>query len=130
MAEEKGSFWDVLKGFVFGSLAGAVLGMLFAPKSGKELRKDIKSKTDEVVERGKETYNVQKEKVQETIETGKQAAAQRSSEIKEKIEETREKVRQGIDSATDFARQRIRVVAQEQKKAEESGAGEEKKTVK
>ncbi len=130
MAEERGSLWSNLKSFIFGSLAGVVLGMLFAPKAGKELRKDIRSKTDDMIERGKESYQTQSKKVQEALETSKQAAAQKSNEIKEKIEETREKVRQGIDSATDFARHKIGIMSQEQKKAEETGKGEEKKNVK
>lgn len=50
-----------LKGILFGALAGAVAGLLFAPKPGRELRGDIKEKADEArialekaVERAKE----------------------------------------------------------------------------
>ena len=35
---------NFFKGLVIGSLAGAVGGIVFAPKSGKELRSDIKGK--------------------------------------------------------------------------------------
>jgi gas vesicle protein len=42
------------KGFIFGLLAGsaigAVLALLYAPKSGRELRSDLKAKTDELMD--------------------------------------------------------------------------------
>ena len=54
MAESK-----FVKGLVIGALAGGILGavmaLLYAPKSGKELRADIKSKADDLME-GAEEY--------------------------------------------------------------------------
>ena len=39
--------------FLAGAAIGAGLGILFAPKSGKETRADIKKKLDEIVEQAK-----------------------------------------------------------------------------
>ena len=43
--------------FGLGALAGAAVGgviaLLFAPKSGKELRQDVRGKTGELIESGK-----------------------------------------------------------------------------
>ena len=36
---------DFLKGLVTGAVIGGILGILFAPKSGEETRKDIKEYT-------------------------------------------------------------------------------------
>ena len=37
----------LLIGFLTGSIVGSVIALLYAPKSGKELRGDIKIKSDE-----------------------------------------------------------------------------------
>lgn len=51
--------------FLTGALVGVGLGMLFAPKSGKELRKDLKDKFDELVKRAKD---IDTDEVREYIE--------------------------------------------------------------
>ena len=53
---------DVLKGLFIGGLIGIALGILFAPKSGKETRDDILLKTDEMLARVKEEYEKALEK--------------------------------------------------------------------
>jgi len=40
----------LLVGFLAGSAIGAVLALLYAPKSGKELRADIRQKTDDILD--------------------------------------------------------------------------------
>ena len=45
-----------VKGLIFGCVGGALAGLLFAPKSGKQLRKDIKHKGSEAVKDTKEFY--------------------------------------------------------------------------
>ena len=40
--------------FVAGAAVGAGLGLLFAPKTGKEMRKELKKKIDELIEKTKE----------------------------------------------------------------------------
>lgn len=50
--------------FVLGAAVGAGLGVLFAPKSGKETRKELKIKIDELIEKAK---NIDIKEVQENI---------------------------------------------------------------
>ena len=53
--------------FVLGGIAGALAGILLAPKSGKELRGSISSRAGEARERGRETYFEAHERMQERI---------------------------------------------------------------
>ena len=50
--------------FLAGAAVGAGLGILFAPKSGKETRADIKKKIDEIIEQAKQ---IKAEDVKEMI---------------------------------------------------------------
>jgi len=51
-------------GFLLGALVGAGLGVLFAPKSGKETRQELKEKFDDLVKKVKE---LDKEEVKEAF---------------------------------------------------------------
>ena len=59
MSEKNG---DLLRGLFIGGLIGMALGVLFAPKSGKETREDITRKADELLARTKEEYEKAVEK--------------------------------------------------------------------
>jgi gas vesicle protein len=50
MDQNNGVVKGLLIGFLAGSAVGAVLALLYAPKSGKELRADIRQKTDDILE--------------------------------------------------------------------------------
>ena len=50
--------------FVLGALIGAGIGVLFAPRSGKETRKKLKEKMDDLVNKAKE---LDKEEVKEAV---------------------------------------------------------------
>ena len=53
--------------FVLGGLAGALAGILLAPKSGKELRGSMASRAGEARERSRETYFEAQERMQERL---------------------------------------------------------------
>jgi gas vesicle protein len=50
MASENQSGSSVFLGFLAGGAIGAILALLYAPKTGRELRNDIKSRTDEYLD--------------------------------------------------------------------------------
>ena len=84
--------------FIAGIAAGAALGVLFAPKSGKETREDVKKSLEELV---KKVKNIDVKEVQETftkkIEEIKKELADLDKEkvvsiAKEKAEDIKEKL--------------------------------------
>ena len=56
MPENEKDSGNFLRGFVIGSVLGALAGVFFAPKSGKELRSYVKEKGSEVSKDAKEIY--------------------------------------------------------------------------
>jgi gas vesicle protein len=56
MAEHDNQPGYFFMGFLIGGALGVLAGIFFAPKSGKELRSDIKEKGSEVLKDGKEIY--------------------------------------------------------------------------
>ena len=55
-----------------GIAMGVVFGILFAPKSGKEIRNEIVEKSEKLMEIGKESVSDVVGKTKELIESGKQ----------------------------------------------------------
>ena len=56
MKTNREKFGYFLGGALIGGVAGAVTGILFAPKSGKELRSDLRHKGEEVFGEAKRVY--------------------------------------------------------------------------
>jgi len=82
--------WDLVKGLVIGGLVGAAIGILFAPKSGKETRQDIADKADELLTKAKEEYEKAAEKSKAAYETAVKQLKNAEGTAKEKVEEMAE----------------------------------------
>ncbi len=80
-----------LKGFAFGLIAGALAGgitaLLFAPKSGRELRKDIKSKSVDVVADVENYLKSAKDKARVMINDGRDKSTALIADARERAEE-------------------------------------------
>lgn len=55
------------KGLMVGSFLGAAAGFLLAPKSGKELRSEIKEKTNKALDETKRFYSDSSTKLKDTL---------------------------------------------------------------
>lgn len=72
---------------------GAILALLFAPKSGEELRHDIAEASRKGLEKGKEAAHQLQEKAGEYYEVTKEKAEELLETASEKAEELAEKAR-------------------------------------
>ena len=93
--------------FLVGAGIGAVLALLFAPKSGEELRNDIADATRKGIDRSREAAQQLGQKANEYYETGKQRAGEYYDAARETAEEyyeaTRERASDLYDTATNKA---------------------------
>ncbi len=77
----------LLIGFLAGGAVGAILALLYAPKSGKELRSDIKNKTDEYLDDAEKYIAEAKDKAKDLINEGKRKSEKLITEAKTRSEE-------------------------------------------
>lgn len=82
-----------LLGAVLGGLVAGASALLFAPKSGKELRRDITDQADEWKDQASEYAHDVKEKGESYYQEAKQKGEQYYSEAKHKAEEAVEEAK-------------------------------------
>lgn len=79
---------SMLKGLVIGLLAGgaigAVLALLYAPKSGKELRSDLRDKADDLLDGAEGYVSAARAKAGELVTEAKRRSDQIISDAKKK----------------------------------------------
>jgi len=81
-------------GFLIGGALGALAGIFFAPKSGKELRADLKEKGSEILKDAKEVYADASTKAKEIIEEAKHQAEELKKEADRYVSEARQKAKE------------------------------------
>jgi gas vesicle protein len=89
MSERNG---DLIMGLLIGGLIGAVLGVLYAPKSGKETREDIGRTADDLLSRAKDEYEKAVEKSKAAYEVAVKRLKDLELSTKEKVHEMEGKV--------------------------------------
>ena len=83
---------DFVKGLLIGGLIGAAIGILYAPKSGKETRDQISKKSDEWLVKAKEEYEKSLEKSKKALDSMVEKMKEVQTETVKKAEEVQGKV--------------------------------------
>ena len=86
MASENQSGSSVFLGFLAGGAIGAILALLYAPKTGRELRNDIKSKTDEYLDEADKYIAEARNRAKVLINDGKKKSEKIINDAKTKSE--------------------------------------------
>jgi gas vesicle protein len=76
-------------GFLVGTIAGVVAGLLLAPKSGRETREQLL---------GQAGISGQVDRIRGAIGAGKDSASDQNEALRRKIEETRARLRAQMDA--------------------------------
>jgi gas vesicle protein len=91
MSEEKGiCAGTVMVSFVAGAAIGAGLALLYAPKSGSEMRETITDFAEDAVDKIKEYTKEAQDKIKSAIEDGKETIVEKKSILASAIEAGRE----------------------------------------
>ncbi len=83
---------DFLLGTIIGGIVGASVALLFAPKSGRELRQDINQGADYVRERAEEWKDVAAEKSAEW----KTVALEKTEGLGERVKNTKNQIQDKV----------------------------------
>lgn len=89
---------DFLIGALVGGIAGAALALVFAPKSGKELRGDINQGANYVKDRASEWKEVAAVKGSEWMDKAKHQTQQLSETVSQKSQDLTQKIKETKDN--------------------------------
>jgi gas vesicle protein len=109
MTENNGMAKGLVIGLLAGGAIGAIVALLYAPKSGKELRADLREKTDDLVGGAEEYLRAAKSKAGEIVSEAKQRSDHLISDAKKKADSLLE----DADKVISDARQKVGPVVQE-----------------
>lgn len=83
--------------FLSGAIVGAIAGVLFAPKSGKETRRTIKDYADRTEEELIEKAEEARAALDETIERGRQFVAEKKADVEAAVKAGREAMKEKME---------------------------------
>lgn len=132
--ERDGSFASFIKGLFVGSFIGAGLALLYAPKTGKELRQDLKEKSTELKSEAEKYYEEAKDISSDLLvdslrkaEQLKKEAEQKYNEAKIKVEEILADGKRLADDAKEIADEKIAMAKDKIATGKKSGKSKKEK---
>jgi gas vesicle protein len=99
--EEEAGGGGFLIGLLCGTALGAAIGMMFAPKTGSEIRRTLYDSTDDIRRKAYDAYDQASEQVNTIVTKGRQAV----DRGREAFDSARQSAQSGNGSSTDFGTQ-------------------------
>jgi gas vesicle protein len=135
MSRENNIGKGLLIGFIAGGAIGAIFGMLYAPKSGKELRDDLKMKSNEYLDEADKYVAEAKDRAKELINEGRKRsekliidAKTKSAELLKDAEKVFSDARSKTNKAVETGRATIESETTKLKSAVKAGIDAYKET--
>lgn len=92
-----------LLGFIAGSVLGAGLALLLAPRTGEEMRREVAERADQLSKRAATEYEAASERVTNLAERGKDAYRTAADKARKYAERGRDEAHDLADRAHDVA---------------------------
>ncbi len=106
---------DLLTGFLIGGAVGLIIGILYAPKGGRETREELLTGAEELMAKAKEEY-------EQALEKSKHAYEAAISRIKEiEVKSKVESIDANLRALSSGARETVQEGADRLKRAVEAG---------
>lgn len=97
----------VFGAFILGGAIGAVLGLLFAPRAGKDSREMLADAAEKYWSDGRELCETGVSKATGAYESGREVAVEKADELRDKIDAARDRLREQVEGASNVARERV-----------------------
>jgi len=101
---EGGGGGSFVMGLLTGTVLGAGLGMLFAPKSGSELRSQLSEQAGNLANTASEGYRKVTENAGQWAQSGKETAGEWAGRGRELYDKAKDAVNRGADEAQRYVR--------------------------
>lgn len=88
---------EFFKGFLFGGLVGAVIALLYAPKSGKEVREDIRKMSSDLVDDAEGKLKLAQKKAETLFEETKKQLEDLQKEAESAMGDLKQRASDGVD---------------------------------
>ena len=116
---ENGSGGSFVMGLLTGTVLGAGLGMLFAPKPGQELRNQVREQASSLANTASDGYRRASETASDLADRGREAAGNIAGRGREIYDKARDAVSKGAEEAQRY----VRDTASEASAAVSTGSG-------
>ena len=100
----------LLLGFLAGGIVGATLALLLAPKSGKELRRDIRTQKDRLTEKASEFLRAAQEAGEDAFAAGQESSRELLNTARERANTIMENAERSLADAKSKAGEKLDAV--------------------